>query len=131
MPQTPIPTYPPSLSLLAATKGPRQHTCTRRPGYFQSKTAWISCAHNTLRVPSALPIHPTQKLPKARAPHKKNTLQSKYLDSVRPFSADNNPTGNQTKISQNHIYTKTVKDAILNIPQNRVLKEPAPPISPE
>ena len=47
-------------SLVAATKGPRQHTCTRRPGYFQLKTAWVSCSDNTWLVPSALPIHPTQ-----------------------------------------------------------------------
>ena len=46
---------------------PRQHTCTMRQGYFQSKTASMSSAENIRRVPSALPIPRTQKLPKARA----------------------------------------------------------------
>ena len=62
---------------------------------------------------------------------KKNTLQSKYLESVRPFLTDNNPTPDQIKIAQTNIHTKAVQDAILNTPPNRVLQEPAPQISPE
>ena len=48
---------------------------------------------------------------------KRNTLQSKYLESVRPFLTDNNPTPDQIKIAQTNIHTKAVQDAILNTPQ--------------
>ena len=34
-------------SIPTVTKGLRQHTCSRKPGYFQMKTAWVSYGDNT------------------------------------------------------------------------------------
>ena len=99
---------------MSATKGPHQHTCTRRPGYFKAKTARTSCADNTWWVPSS-PSHQSHtKVTQSSSPLIKKNLQSKYEESVRPLLTDNNPTPYQTKTAQNNIHTNAVQDAIIN-----------------
>ena len=60
---------------------------------------------------------------------KKYTLQSKHMESARPFLMHNNHTPDKTKIAQHKNHTKTVQDSFLNTPPNSVLHEPAPEIS--
>jgi len=62
---------------------------------------------------------------------KKQTLQTKYLESVRPFLTDNTTPSDQVSLIQQEIHTKAVQDAILSTPPNRVLDDAAPEISPE
>ena len=60
----------------------------------------------------------------------KNTLQSKFLDRVRPHLTDGIIPEDQYKETIRSLHQEAVQEAILKLPNNRVTQQPAPEIDP-